>query len=184
MQSTAFRWPVPERSSPQRALEIGQTLDGAGVGIWATLKNFKGLRSGTKKGNTGFVNDVLEASTNGGLLGVLKTPAPVGMFQCRAIAGRPENALVGFGSGNPVGRFIAKTGGVAGQILSGIAGPNGLDLGGMAGGVKISSVQERRSLEMGCPMHGRLSASPKWVLPSSVSAARWRVQHPKSAAAL
>lgn len=47
-----------------------------------------------------------------------------------------KNALVGFGSGNPVGRFIAKTGGVAGQILSGIAGPNGLDLGGMAGGVK------------------------------------------------
>ena len=35
-------------------------------------RQFKGLRSGTKKGNTGFVNDVLEASTNGGLLGVLK----------------------------------------------------------------------------------------------------------------
>ena len=52
--------------------KIGQTRDGAGVGIWATLKNFKGLRSGTKKGTTGFVNDVLEASTNGGLLGVLK----------------------------------------------------------------------------------------------------------------
>ena len=56
--------------------KIGQTLDGAGVGIWATLKNFKGLRSGTKKGQTGFVNDVLEASTNGGLLGVLKNSGP------------------------------------------------------------------------------------------------------------
>lgn len=56
--------------------KIGQTLDGAGVGIWATMKNFKGLRSGTKKGQTGFVNDVLEASTNGGMLGLLKSSAP------------------------------------------------------------------------------------------------------------
>ena len=38
--------------------------------------NFKGLHSGTKKGNAGFVNDVLEASTNGGLLGVLKNSGP------------------------------------------------------------------------------------------------------------
>ena len=117
--------------------KIGQTLDGAGVGIWATLKNFKGLRSGTKKGNTGFVNDVLEASTNGGLLGVLKNSGS-GRYVSNVgqSLGGLKNALVGFGSGNPVGRFIAKTGGVAGQILSGIAGPNGLDLGGMAGGVK------------------------------------------------
>ena len=56
--------------------KIGQTLDGAGVGIWATMKNFKGLRSGTKKGQTGFVNDVLEASTNGGVLGLLKNSGP------------------------------------------------------------------------------------------------------------
>lgn len=108
-----------------------------GVGIWATLKNFKGLRSGTKKGNTGFVNDVLEASTNGDLLGVLKNSGS-GRYVSNVgqSLGGLKNALVGFGSGNPVGRFIAKTGGVAGQILSGIAGPNGLDLGGMAGGVK------------------------------------------------
>lgn len=117
--------------------KIGQTLDGAGVGIWATLKNFKGLRSGTKKGQTNFVNDVLEASTNGGLLGVLKNSGPgkyvSGVGQS---LGNLKNAVVGFGSNNPVGRFIAKTGGVAGQILSGIAGPNGLDLGGMVGSVK------------------------------------------------
>lgn len=56
--------------------KIEQTLDGAGVGIWATLKNFKGLHSGTKKGKTGFVNDVLEASTNGGVLGLLKNSGP------------------------------------------------------------------------------------------------------------
>ncbi len=100
--------------------KIGQTLDGAGVGIWATLKNFKGLRSGTKKGNTGFVNDVLEASTNGGLLGVLKNSGS-GRYVSNVgqSLGGLKNALVGFGSGNPVGRFIAKTGGVAGQILSG-----------------------------------------------------------------
>ena len=66
--------------------KIGQTLDGAGVGIWATLKNFKGLRSGTKKGNTGFVNDVLEASTNGGMLGVLKNSGS---------GGRPEKCSGG-----------------------------------------------------------------------------------------
>ena len=117
--------------------KIGQTLDGAGVGIWATLKNFKGLRSGTKKGNAGFVNDVLEASTNGGLLGVLKNSGP-GRYVSNVgqSLGGLKNALVGFGSSNPVGRFIAKTGGVAGQILSGIAGPNGIDIGGMVGGVK------------------------------------------------
>ena len=72
MQSTAFRWPVPERSSPQRALENWADVGRRWCRHLATLKNFKGLRSGTKKGNTGFVNDVLEASTNGGLLGVLK----------------------------------------------------------------------------------------------------------------
>ena len=81
-----------------------------------------------------------------------------------------KNALVGFGSGNPVGRFIAKTGGVAGQILSGIAGPNGLDLGGMAGGVK------------------NFLGAGKTVIGNGLSNAwqtvRWRVQHPKSAAAL
>lgn len=117
--------------------KIGQTLDGAGVGIWATLKNFKGLRSGTKKGTTGFVNDVLEASTNGGLLGVLKNSGS-GRYVSNVgqSLGGLKNALVGFGSGNPVGRFIAKTGSVAGQILFGIAGPNGIDIGGMAGGVK------------------------------------------------
>ena len=117
--------------------KIGQMLDGAGVGIWATMKNFKGLRSGTKKGQTGFVNDVLEASTNGGLLGVLKNSG-TGKYisDVGHSLGGLKNAVVGFGSNNPVGRFIAKTGGVAGQILSGIAGPNGLDLGGMVGGVK------------------------------------------------
>ena len=117
--------------------KIGQTLDGAGVGIWATLKNFKGLRSGTKKGQTNFVNDVLEASTNGGLLGVLKNSGP-GKYVSGVgkSLGNLKNAVVGFGSNNPVGRFITKTGGVAGQILSGIAGPNGLDLGGMVGNVK------------------------------------------------
>ena len=42
MQSTAFRWLVSEHNSPQRAwAKIGQTLDGAGVGIWATLKKFQ-----------------------------------------------------------------------------------------------------------------------------------------------
>lgn len=56
--------------------KIGQKLDGAGVGIWATLKNFKGLQSGTKKGNISFVSDVLTATTEGGgLKGILKNSA-------------------------------------------------------------------------------------------------------------
>ena len=56
--------------------KIGQKLDGAGVGIWATLKNFKGLQSGTKKGNISFVSDALTATTEGGgLKGILKNSA-------------------------------------------------------------------------------------------------------------
>lgn len=91
--------------------KIGQTLDGAGVGIWATLKNFKGLRSGTKKGQTGFVNDVLEASTNGGLLGVLKNSGP-GKYVTGV--GSAISAL-----GNTViGSGFVKAGGVAKQIAT------------------------------------------------------------------
>lgn len=109
--------------------KIGQTLDGAGVGIWATLKNFKGLRSGTKKGQTGFVNDVLEASTNGGLLGVLKNSGP-GKYVTGV--GSAISALVN----TAIGSGFVKAGGVAKQILSGIAGPQGINFPGIFAGMK------------------------------------------------
>lgn len=109
--------------------KIGQTLDGAGVGIWATMKNFKGLRSGTKKGQTGFVNDVLEASTNGGVLGLLKNSGP-GKYVTGV--GSAISAL-----GNTViGSGFVKAGGVAKQILSGIAGPQGINFPGILAGMK------------------------------------------------
>lgn len=109
--------------------KIGQTLDGAGVGIWATLKNFKGLRSGTKKGQTGFVNDVLEASTNGGLLGVLKNSGP-GKYVTGV-----GSAISALGN-TAIGSGFVKAGGVAKQILSGIAGPKGINFPGIFAGMK------------------------------------------------
>ena len=109
--------------------KIGQTLDGAGVGIWATMKNFKGLRSGTKKGQTGFVNDVLEASTHGGLLGVLKNSAP-GKYVTGV-----GSAISALGN-TAIGSGFVKAGGVAKQILSGIAGPKGINFPGIFAGMK------------------------------------------------
>lgn len=109
--------------------KIGQTLDGTGVGIWATLKNFKGLRSGTKKGKTGFVNDVLEASTNGGVLGLLKNSGP-GKYVTGV-----GNAVSALGN-TAIGGGFVKAGGVAKQILSGIAGPQGINLPGIFTGLK------------------------------------------------
>lgn len=109
--------------------KIGQTLDGAGVGIWATMKNFKGLRSGTKKGQTGFVNDVLEASTNGGVFGLLKNSGP-GKY----ITG-VGSAISALGN-TAIGSGFVKAGGVAKQILSGIAGPQGINFPGIFAGMK------------------------------------------------
>ena len=109
--------------------KIGQTLDGAGVGIWATMKNFKGLRSGTKKGQTGFVNDVLEASTNGGVLGLLKNSAP-GKYVTGV--GSTISAL----GNTAIGSGFVKAGGVAKQILSGIAGQKGINFPGIFAGMK------------------------------------------------
>ena len=109
--------------------KIGQTLDGAGVGIWATLKNFKGLRSGTKKGKTGFVNDVLEASTSGGVLGLLKNSGP-GKYVTGV-----GNAVSALGN-TAIGGGFVKAGGVAKQILSGIAGPQGINFPGIFAGMK------------------------------------------------
>ena len=117
--------------------KVGQAVNGAGIGTWAALKNFKGLQRGSSKANLSFVKDVMGATESGGLLGILKGSS-VGQYASRvgqSLTGL-KNSVVGFGSNNPVGRVVAKTGNVAGQILSGIAGPNGLDLGGMAGGVK------------------------------------------------
>lgn len=109
--------------------KIGQTLDGAGVGIWATMKNFKGLRSGTKKGQTGFVNDVLEASTSGGVLGLLKNSGP-GKYVTGV-----GNAISALGN-TAIGSGFVKAGGVAKQILSGIAGPQGINFPGIFAGMK------------------------------------------------
>lgn len=109
--------------------KIGQTLDGAGVGIWATMKNFKGLRSGTKKGQTGFVNDVLEASTNGGVLGLLKNSGP-GKYVTGV-----GSAISALGN-TAIGSGFVKAGGVAKQILSGIVGPQGINIPGIFGGLK------------------------------------------------
>lgn len=109
--------------------KIGQMLDGAGVGIWATMKNFKGLRSGTKKGQTGFVNDVLEASTNGGALGLLKKSGP-GKYVTGV-----GSAISALGN-TAIGSGFVKAGGVAKQILSGIAGPQGINFPGIFAGMK------------------------------------------------
>lgn len=109
--------------------KIGQMLDGAGVGIWATMKNFKGLRSGTKKGQTGFVNDVLEASTNGGALGLLKNSGP-GKYVTGV-----GSAISALGN-TAIGSGFVKAGGVAKQILSGIAGPQGINFPGIFAGMK------------------------------------------------
>lgn len=117
---------------PQPTTRLGriqQTLDGAGIGIWATMRNFKGLRSGTKKGNAGFVNDVLEASTNGGLLGVLKNTGP-GKYVTGV--GRTVSAL----ENTAIGSGFVRAGGVAKQILTGIAGPQGINLPGIFTGLK------------------------------------------------
>lgn len=85
--------------------KVGQAVNGAGVGIWATLKNYKGLRGGTKKGKVGFVSDVLEATTNGGLPEILKNSA-VGKY-----ATNIGNAASGFAEkGKSVLSDLGKTG--------------------------------------------------------------------------
>lgn len=116
--------------------KIQQTLSGAGVGIWAALKNAKGLNSGTKKGQLGFVSDALNATTSGGLSGLLQNTA-AGKYISgvgRSLSGL-KNAVMNFGTNTPLGRFMAKTGSVTGEILSGIVGPEGMDIGGLVSGV-------------------------------------------------
>lgn len=116
--------------------KIGQTLDGAGVGIWATMKNFKGLRSGTKKGQTGFVNDVLEASTNGGVLGLLKNSAPgkyvTGVGGAISALG---NTAIGSGfvkAGGAIGTIknVGQFAGAGLNVLGSTVGPVAAKLGG------------------------------------------------------
>lgn len=116
--------------------KIGQTLDGAGVGIWATMKNFKGLRSGTKKGQTGFVNDVLEASTNGGVLGLLKNSAPgkyvTGVGSAISALG---NTAIGSGfvkAGGAIGTIknVGQFAGAGLNVLGSTVGPVAAKLGG------------------------------------------------------
>ena len=109
--------------------KVGQAVNGAGIGTWAALKNFKGLQRGSSKANLSFVKDVMGATESGGLLGILKG-SPAGRY-----ASRVGQSLSNLRS-TKIGSGIIQAGGVAKQILSGIVGPQGIDVAGMFGRVK------------------------------------------------
>lgn len=113
------------------------------IGAVIGLKNQKALTSENRKPGAfwktvlGTANQITDAKKSGGILGMLKG-SEIGGYASNVGQSLTnlKGAAFSFGTNTPVGRVITGTGNVAGQILSGIVGPNGLDIGKMVGGIK------------------------------------------------
>lgn len=102
-----------------------QRANGAGIGLWATLKNFRGLTHNNGKdlgkSKLDFVKSVLGATENGQTV-LQKFPYLNGVVSAASDFGKTKIA--------------SGVGGVAKQIFTGIIGPNGIDVAKLAGGLK------------------------------------------------
>ena len=100
---------------------IATKANGAGVGLWATLKNFTGLTKNDGKTKIDFVRDVMGASERGQTIRQ-SFPYINGVMSAASDFGKTKIA--------------SGIGGVAKQIFTGIIGPNGIDVAKLAGGLK------------------------------------------------
>jgi TP901 family phage tail tape measure protein len=100
---------------------IATKATGAGVGLWATLKNFTGLTKNDGKTKIDFVRDVMGASERGQTIRQ-SFPYINGVMSAASDFGKTKIA--------------SGIGGVTKQIITGIIGPNGIDVAKLAGGLK------------------------------------------------
>ena len=100
---------------------IATKATGAGVGLWATLKNFTGLTKNDGKTKIDFVRDVMGASERGQTIRQ-SFPYINGVMSAASDFGKTKIA--------------SGIGGVTKQIFTGIIGPNGIDVAKLAGGLK------------------------------------------------
>ena len=100
---------------------IATKANGAGVGLWATLKNFTGLTKNDGKTKIDFVRDVMGASERGQTIRQ-SFPYINGVMSAASDFGKTKIA--------------SSIGGVTKQIFTGIIGPNGIDVAKLAGGLK------------------------------------------------
>ena len=104
---------------------IATKANGAGVGLWATMKNFTGLTKTNGKdlgkSKIDFVRDVMGASERGQTI-----------RQSFPALNRIVVAASDFGKT----KIASGIGGVTKQIFTGIIGPNGIDVAKLAGGLK------------------------------------------------
>lgn len=100
---------------------ITTKANGAGVGLWATLKNFTGLTKNDGKTKIDFVRDVMGASERGQTIRQ-SFPYINGVMSAASDFGKTKIA--------------SGIGGVTKQIFTGIIGPNGIDVAKLAGGLK------------------------------------------------
>ena len=104
---------------------VAAKANGAGVGLWATLKNFTGLTKNNGKdlgkSKLDFVKDVLGASERGQTIRQ-SFPYINGVMSAASDFGKTKIA--------------SGIGGVTKQIFTGIIGPNGIDVAKLAGGLK------------------------------------------------
>ena len=114
---------LPSAANPKPTLL--QRTNGAGIGLWATLKNFRGLTHNNGKdlgkSKLDFVKSVLGATENGQTV-LQKFPYLNGVVSAASDFGKTKIA--------------SGVGGVAKQIFTGIIGPNGIDVAKLAGGLK------------------------------------------------
>ena len=114
---------LPLAANPKPTLL--QRANGAGIGLWATLKNFRGLTHNNGKdlgkSKLDFVKSVLGATENGQTV-LQKFPYLNGVVSAASDFGKTKIA--------------SGVGGVAKQIFTGIIGPNGIDVAKLAGGLK------------------------------------------------
>lgn len=100
---------------------IATKANGAGVGLWATLKNFTGLTKNDGKTKIDFVRDVMGASERGQTIRQ-SFPYINGVMSAASDFGKTKIA--------------SGIGGVTKQIFTGIIGPNGIDVAKLAGELK------------------------------------------------
>lgn len=114
---------LPSAANPKPTLL--QRANGASIGLWATLKNFRGLTHNNGKdlgkSKLDFVKSVLGATENGQTV-LQKFPYLNGVVSAASDFGKTKIA--------------SGVGGVAKQIFTGIIGPNGIDVAKLAGGLK------------------------------------------------
>lgn len=110
-------------SQPQNSFlkNIATKANGAGVGLWAALKNFTGLTKNDGKTKIDFVRDVMGASERGQTIRQ-SFPYINGVMSAASDFGKTKIA--------------SGIGGVTKQIFTGIIGPNGIDVAKLAGGLK------------------------------------------------